>query len=104
MRSFAKLEARLRAREAELGSKISTIATALDQPGDPDIEDQASARQFDESLDGVEAIALTEVKEVRRALARISAGTYGHCAKCNSDISIDRLNAVPHAETCAACA
>ena len=42
--------------------------------------------------------------EILAALTRIEQGTYGSCAGCASPISIDRLEALPHASHCAACA
>ena len=38
--------------------------------------------------------------EVKDALARMDAGTYGTCRICGKDIESDRLNADPSADTC----
>jgi DnaK suppressor protein len=37
------------------------------------------------------------------ALRRIADGTYGKCVSCGQDISVARLEAVPHARFCIAC-
>jgi RNA polymerase-binding protein DksA len=37
------------------------------------------------------------------ALRRIADGTYGKCIACGNDISLARLEAVPHARFCIAC-
>jgi DnaK suppressor protein len=41
--------------------------------------------------------------DVRAALARIDAGTYGTCARCSADIPAARLEAVPTANLCITC-
>lgn len=40
---------------------------------------------------------------IDEALRRIQDGTYGKCEGCNNDISVARLEAVPHARLCIAC-
>ncbi|MEW5701561.1 MAG: TraR/DksA C4-type zinc finger protein [Candidatus Zixiibacteriota bacterium] len=40
---------------------------------------------------------------IDEALRRISDGTYGKCQSCGGDISVARLEAVPHARLCIAC-
>jgi DnaK suppressor protein len=63
------------------------------------------SHQFDEevSLDlvGKEEQILADVKE---ALERIDAGTFGHCEQCRKPITRERLAAVPYARYCVACA
>jgi DnaK suppressor protein len=41
--------------------------------------------------------------DVRAALARIAAGTYGICERCTAEIPAARLEAVPTANLCIAC-
>jgi DnaK suppressor protein len=45
----------------------------------------------------------TLLREVRLALRRIDAGTFGICASCEEVINVKRLNAVPWASLCIAC-
>jgi len=40
---------------------------------------------------------------IDEALRRISDGTYGKCGECGEEISLDRLEAVPHARLCIKC-
>lgn len=40
--------------------------------------------------------------EVKAALGKIEAGTYGKCEVCGADIEADRLEANPGAKTCIA--
>jgi len=44
-----------------------------------------------------------ELAAMDAALARISAGTYGHCIDCNALIPEARLNAAPEAARCISC-
>lgn len=37
------------------------------------------------------------------ALARMDAGTYGTCVRCQAEIGADRLSAMPAAELCIVC-
>jgi DnaK suppressor protein len=41
--------------------------------------------------------------DIRAALARIEAGTYGVCARCSAEIPAARLEAVPTASLCITC-
>lgn len=43
------------------------------------------------------------LREVRDALRRIDAGTFGICAGCEEDINVKRLAAVPWASFCIVC-
>jgi len=42
--------------------------------------------------------------EVDAALGKLEAGTYGQCESCGEDIAEDRLEAMPAARLCMACA
>jgi DnaK suppressor protein len=42
--------------------------------------------------------------EVQAALQRIADGSFGRCEKCSKPIAQGRLEAVPYARRCAACA
>ena len=44
-----------------------------------------------------------ELADVRDALARLDAGTYGTCARCSADIPSARLEAMPTATLCITC-
>jgi len=45
----------------------------------------------------------TLLRQVREALSRIHAGTFGVCATCEEDINPRRLAAVPWASACVVC-
>ena len=43
------------------------------------------------------------LRNIRRALLRVSSGTYGYCISCDSEIDVKRLRAVPWAQYCLKC-
>ncbi len=43
------------------------------------------------------------IYHIDEALARIKDGSYGKCSACGDNISVVRLNAVPHARMCIEC-
>ncbi len=94
----------LEARRAELKSRLERIETDLDQPSNPDDDDRAIERSNDEVLESLGGAGQKELVAIEAALARIDHGTYGDCAKCGEPIATERLDAVPHAALCAACA
>lgn len=50
----------------------------------------------------IEALQVQE-DEVRRAIARIDAGTYGRCVECGQELVPERLDARPEAARCRDC-
>ncbi|GGE99151.1 TraR/DksA family transcriptional regulator [Mycetocola zhadangensis] len=42
-------------------------------------------------------------EQIRSALGRLDAGTYGRCVSCGDPIPAARLEAVPHAAACVKC-
>ena len=65
--------------------------------------DQGSAT-FERELDIVfEENERDALDDVRAALARVEAGTYGICLRCGDDIPAARLNAMPTATLCITC-
>lgn len=54
----------------------------------------------------LEALSSGEVKRLKlieSALARIHSGHYGNCLKCGTNISKERLGAIPYALFCISC-
>ena len=43
------------------------------------------------------------LQKIRKALLRLSGGRYGICEKCDQDIGIARLTAIPWADKCTPC-
>jgi RNA polymerase-binding transcription factor DksA len=69
-----------------------------------DWDEQAIQRENDEVLDGLDETGRRELEGIEAALARLDAGTYGRCARCDETIPPARLAAAPAAATCADCA
>jgi len=59
----------------------------------------ADADREEASLEVLQA----QRERVRRALARIDAGSYGKCVDCGRDLPDERLEARPEAERCVDC-
>lgn len=77
-------------RELELrrGDLIAAAGPALDDPSERGPED---------------FLLIESIREIDAALARIDAGTYGHCTECDRAIGPDRLEALPAAALCMSC-
>jgi|SRR6056297_2509630 len=92
------------ARRRELTGDLARIEHELHDPIWADWEDAASERQGYEVLKTLGAHDKTEIRAIDAALARIEDGSYGICIRCGSDISPKRLEALPTAAVCRACA
>lgn len=98
---------RLLARRAELQHRAQRARADLQRQNEalsPDFAEQATQRENDDVLGAIEQSANEELGQISRALARLDRGEYGLCARCGEEIDAGRLEAVPHAERCAACA
>lgn len=78
-----------------MGVELGELSLVDNHPGD------IGSEMFERGKD----LALTELWEhqlekAEAALARIDAGTYGHCLRCGEPIPLARLQALPSAETC----
>jgi DnaK suppressor protein len=93
-------------RIAALERQIAGLAeeqalTAHDDEHDPEGVTIAAQRA---QLLGLRAGARRDLAAVNRAVDRLATGSYGCCARCGHDIGEARLEALPAAETCIACA
>src|SRR6185437_8489720 len=99
-----------RTETAERAAALQTQVTAL-------AEQQALTTHDDEhdpegvtigferaQLLGLLAGARRDLDAIDRAAQRLAAGTYGQCLRCGAPIPAERLEALPAAETCLACA
>jgi DnaK suppressor protein len=71
---------------------------------DPELEEGSQSEQEQRKLAEVGEVEQREISQIDAALARIDAGTYGVCVECGEEIEARRLEALPHAATCADCA
>ncbi|MDG1167620.1 MAG: TraR/DksA family transcriptional regulator [Sulfitobacter sp.] len=95
---------KIQTRLAELQGRLQKVEAALDEPADPDLEDQAIELEDDEVLESVGRAGLKELNLLNAALGRIDKGTYGICTKCGENISDARLDAVLFTMLCRDCA
>ncbi|WP_190814129.1 TraR/DksA C4-type zinc finger protein [Saccharopolyspora pogona] len=94
--------ARVEALERHLESigEVSTW-TGTDDEHDPEGATLAYERA---QVQGLLADVRRELDELERATARLDKGTYGICQRCGKPIAPERLEALPAATTCIACA
>jgi len=104
MPSTEKLKAQLLVRLAELGNKDDEVEQELRKPPSPDWEDNATETEGDEVLEALENSALAEIQQIQRSLAKIDEGSYGIRVTCGGKIKKKRLEALPNATQCIACA
>jgi DnaK suppressor protein len=73
-----------------------------------DVESEAEERGQEERmiqlLDRLDERAKAEIEAIDRALVKLEAGQYGRCETCGKDIPRSRLEALPAATRCVACA
>jgi RNA polymerase-binding transcription factor DksA len=69
----------------------------------PAFSEQAVQVQNDETLAEIGRATAAEIRSIDEALARIAAGTYGVCKRCQGPIEAARLAVRPEAVTCIHC-
>lgn len=104
MTDYTAIEQQLKARLADILARSDEIEDDLRGPLDADFSEQAVDLADDEALEGIDNVLRAEAGQIRVALARIEAGTYGSCANCGEDIPPERLAAQPVATRCVKCA
>lgn len=107
----AEFRQRLLAQRKRVGSEINHLASSV-QDG-ARVAAQASAAPVhlaDAAESGLETdvavLGVTDelLSEIDAALERIREGNFGLCVRCGRPISQERLQALPHAALCKACA
>lgn len=73
-----------------------------------DVESEAEERGQEENmvrlLDRLDGRTKAEIEAIDRALFKLGSGQYGRCEQCGKAITQSRLEALPTAATCMACA
>ena len=94
--------ARIRAMQADIDAIDAASANAnTDDEHDP----EGSTIAFERAqLAALLAGAESNLADFDRALVRLSAGSYSVCEHCHSEISAERLAALPAGRTCFDCA
>jgi len=94
----------LAALAADYAVRANAIRHDLARSHSADFAEQAQQRQNDEVLEALLAEALAAQRQVTHAQERLAAGSYGQCLRCAQAIAPARLQAMPMAEYCVACA
>lgn len=90
----------LESRLADLGSGNRDALAIESSPDELDRIQHASERDY--AMGNLERNS-SRLREVRQALHRIDAGTFGVCVECDGNIKPKRLAAVPWAAACIVC-
>lgn len=104
MGDLTQVGASLRQRLADLTAQAGAMEADLRRPHEADFAEQATERETDQTTEALEAHALAEIGQIKAALARIDAGTYGVCSACGEAIAPARMAALPWATRCIRCA
>jgi RNA polymerase-binding transcription factor DksA len=104
--------ARLEEEQARLEAELATVGRRNpSNPNDwetvsketelePDPNDRADQMEHFSENNAILTDLENRYNEVKDALARIDAGTYGTCRVCGKEIEAERLDADPSADTC----
>lgn len=93
----------LLAREQEFTAEITRFDAEARESRTAEVEDPIDLVTSDESKAAnfkLGDVAVRNLQQVRAALQRIEAGTYGVCVDCGSPIESARLDAVPWTPYC----
>jgi RNA polymerase-binding transcription factor len=102
--AYEALKAQLESKLAALKVRMESIRKELTREYSDDSAEQAQERENDEVIDEIGNETAVSYRRIRAALDRMEAGTYGTCESCGEDIGIERLQVVPEASRCVACA
>lgn len=74
-----------------------------DGPPNPDFAEQATERQNEDVVYGLNEAAKVEIIQIKKALERIENNEYGICQECGVQIPYARLEAIPFTGNCRDC-
>jgi RNA polymerase-binding protein DksA len=106
-RRLPLLRRRLLERRRETLARVARTERELRGLGEsvePEFEDEAQEEASALLLMRLDQHERTIITAIDQALDRIANGTYGRCASCRDPIAVGRLDAIPEAATCVACA
>ena len=101
---YKALKDELEGRLAALQSRLASIKKDVTREHSGDSAEQAQERENDEVVDAIGNETAQSIKGVTAALERIADGSYGICENCGDQIGQARLEIVPEATRCVACA
>lgn len=81
------------------------VAASLNANADDEHDPEGATIAFERSqVDSLIVRARRQLAEVKAAVERLEAGTYGVCEVCGRPVGEERLEARPAARTCVDCA
>ena len=87
------------------GDYDSVVAASRDTNADDEHDPEGATIAFERSqLDSLVTRTRTQLAEIDAARQRLAAGRYGRCEVCGGPIAPARLEALPAARACIACA
>lgn len=104
MTAHAEIRTRLTQRLEGLERRVDRIGGDRSSTPEKDWQEQAVQRENDEVLDALDEAGRQELEEIRAALGRMDADTFGTCIGCGEEIPAARLEALPTATHCVGCA
>ena len=102
--SYEELRTQLEEGLAVQQARMQRIRRDVTQEHSEDSAEQAQERENDEVIDAIGNETAFSVRQIRDALDRLDAGTYGSCEQCGEDIGLPRLQVLPQASRCLKCA
>ena len=102
--AFEELKKELEERRSLMQSRLASIKRDVTQGHSGDSAEQAQERENDEVVDAIGNETAQSIRSVTAALERIADGSYGICESCGEKIGPARLEIVPEATRCVACA
>ncbi|HJN95826.1 MAG TPA: TraR/DksA family transcriptional regulator [Gammaproteobacteria bacterium] len=102
-----KIKINLLERKAELESRVERTHRHTfhrDEPVSANFNEQVKQTENDELVRALEAEAKEEIAQINKALHRIEVDVYEQCAHCGGEIGVQRLQAIPYADSCIECA
>lgn len=104
MTTRSKIREDLEKRLQSLTARADQVEQDLRRQTDGDWTERAQEIQNDEVLEDLDEHARAEIEQIRAALERIDAGTYGRCNACGETIAVERLASLPFTGLCIECA
>ncbi|GAC1363963.1 MAG: hypothetical protein NVSMB32_06020 [Actinomycetota bacterium] len=106
--SVAAARERLEAELAEIGRELGELGAGIDGSMEVSL-DEGFADAAQATSERANVLSLVEglqhrLQDVHSALGRMDRGVYGACESCEREIPAERLEAVPTARLCMACA
>lgn len=105
---LATIRKSLESERADLQAQLDSLSVEKqdEQSDDGDggnISDEAADLMIRERNMALSSNAHDLLEQVNAALVRLDAGVYGICARCDEEISTERLEVLPYATMCVRC-